>query len=61
MAVNDRNVYLINELGQTVKSSKIFQGSTLSVIETETIYNGIYFVKVSDGKNDKTVKVIINK
>ena len=61
MAENDLDVYLINELGQTVKSSKIFQGSTLSIIETETIYNGIYFVKVSDGKNDKTVKVIINK
>ena len=61
MAEKDLDVYLINELGQTVKSSKIFQGSTLSVIETETIYNGVYFVKVTDGKNDKTVKVIINK
>jgi len=61
MAEKNLDVYLINELGQTVKSSKIFQGSTLSIIETETIYNGIYFVKVTDGKNDKTVKVIINK
>jgi len=33
----------------------------LSVIETDTIYNGIYFVKVTDGKNDKILKVIINK
>jgi len=61
MAENDMDVYLINELGQIVKTSKILQGSTLSVIETDTIYNGIYFVKVTDGKNDKTVKVIINK
>jgi hypothetical protein len=61
MAQNDMNVYLINELGQIVKTSTILQGSTLCVIETDTIYNGIYFVKVTDGKNDKTLKVIINK
>lgn len=61
MAENDMDVYLINELGQIVKTSKILQGSTLSIIETDTLYNGIYFVKVTDGKNDKTVKVIITK
>ncbi|WP_264522407.1 YHYH protein [Flavobacterium sp. N1994] len=61
MAENDMDVYLVNELGQIVKSSKILQGSTLSIIETDTVYNGIYFVKVTDGKNVKTVKVIINK
>jgi hypothetical protein len=61
MAENNMDVYLINELGQIVKTSKILQGSTLSIIETDTIYNGIYFVKVTDGKNDKTVKVIITK
>jgi hypothetical protein len=61
MAEKDMDVYLINEIGQIVKTSKILQGSTLCVIETDTIYNGIYFVKVTDGKNDKTLKVIINK
>jgi hypothetical protein len=61
MAEKDMNVYLINELGQIIKKSTILQGSTLSVIETDTVYNGIYFVKVTDGKNEKTVKVIINK
>ena len=61
MAQKDMDVYLINELGQIVKTNKILQGSTLSVIETDTIYNGIYFVKITDGKNNKTLKVIINK
>ena len=61
MAENDMDVFLINELGQIVKTSKILQGSTLSIIETDTIYNGIYFVKVTDGKNDKSFKIIINK
>ena len=58
---NDLDVYLINELGQIVKTSKILQGSTFGIIETDTIYNGIYFLRISDGKSEKTFKVIINK
>ncbi len=61
MAENDMNVELINELGQMVKSSKILQGSTLSIIDTDTVYNGIYFVKISNGENSKSYKVIVNK
>lgn len=57
----DLDVQLINELGQTIKQTKISQGSTFCVIETDTIYAGIYFVKVSDGKNSKSFKVIIKK
>jgi hypothetical protein len=54
-------VEMFNELGQIVKTTEILQGSTLSIIETDTLYNGIYFVKISDGKNTKSHKVIINK
>lgn len=58
---NDLNVELIDELGKVVKTSKIVQGSTLCVLETDTLYNGVYIIKISDGKNVKTQKVIINK
>jgi hypothetical protein len=61
MAVQDMNVELINELGQIVKTTKILQGSTLSIIETDSVYNGIYFVKISNGTNSQTHKVIVNK
>lgn len=54
-------VEIFNELGQIVKTTTILQGSTLSIIETDTFYNGIYFVKISDGKITKSHKVIINK
>ena len=57
----DLDVFLINELGQIVKTSKILQGSTLSIIETDTVYNGIYFIKISNGKESKSYKVIIDK
>ena len=58
---NELKVEVINELGQLIKESKILQGTTFCVIETDTLYNGIYFVKISDGKNSKNIKVIINK
>jgi hypothetical protein len=57
----DLDVFLINELGQIVKTSKILQGSTLSIIETNTVYNGLYFIKISNGKESKSYKVIIDK
>ena len=61
MAENDLKVELINELGQVVKENKILQGSTLAIIETDSVYNGIYFVKISSGNQSKSYKVIIQK
>ena len=57
----DMNVDLIDELGKVIKSGKILQGSTLSIIETDDIYNGIYFIKLSNNGNSMTKKVIISK
>jgi hypothetical protein len=52
---------LVNELGQVVLESEILSGSTLSVLETHTLYNGIYFLKVSYQELEKSYKIIINK
>lgn len=59
----DRNleVTLIDELGKVIKRQEILQGSTLTIFDLETVYNGIYILKVSDGKKDKSYKLIINK
>jgi hypothetical protein len=61
MAENNLKVELIDELGKVVKTSQILQGSTLSIIETDTVYNGLYFLRISNDKNSKTFKVIIDK
>lgn len=61
MAEIDMNVQLVDELGKIVKTSKILQGSTLSIIDLSTVYNGIYFVKISNAKEDKSFKIIVNK
>ena len=61
MAENDLKVELIDALGKVVKTSTIVQGSTLTIIETDTVYNGVYFVTISNVKETKSYKVIINK
>ncbi len=61
MVENDLKVELINEVGQIVKTSKILQGSTLSIIEIDAVYNGLYFVKISDETQSKSYKILINK
>ncbi len=61
MVDNDLNIELIDELGKIVKTGKILQGSTLSIIETDTVYNGLYFVRISNQKESKIFKVIIDK
>lgn len=60
-AKNDMNIELIDELGKVVTRNKLLQGSTLSIIETDSVYNGIYFLKISDAQDVKTFKVVINK
>jgi hypothetical protein len=55
----DLNVELIDEVGKKIKSSKILQGSTLSVIDVSNVYNGVYFVRISDEKSSQSYKVIV--
>ena len=61
MVENNLKVELIDELGKVIKTSQILQGSTLSIIETDTVYNGLYFIRISNEKESKSYKVIINK
>jgi YHYH protein/Secretion system C-terminal sorting domain len=61
MTIHDLKVDLVDALGKMVQSKSIVQGSTLCVFETDTLYNGIYFVKVTSGEQNKTFKIIIDK
>jgi hypothetical protein len=61
MLDNNLKVELIDELGKVIKTSQILQGSTLSIIETDTVYNGLYFLRISNEKESKSFKVIIDK
>ena len=53
---------LIDEQGRIVRSKEFLQGSTICYFETDTIYNGIYFLKIAFNNNNiKTYKVILKK
>lgn len=61
MTEKDLQVELIDALGKVVKTGKMLQGSTLTILDTDSLYNGVYFVKITDGKTNKTIKVIVKK
>jgi hypothetical protein len=61
LAKQDLTLKMYNSLGQLVKTGVITQGSTFTHIETDTLYNGIYILKVANGTSSKTFKVIISK
>ena len=61
MTTHDLKVDLIDSLGKIVQSKTIVQGSTLCVFETDTVYNGIYFITITDGTQFQTAKVVIKK
>lgn len=61
MAEKDFKVELIDVTGKVVKTTTIAQGSTLTIIETDTVYNGTYFVTISDGNQSKSYKILIKK
>ncbi len=57
----DLKVAVYNSLGQLVLKEHILQGSTLSVLDTTALYNGVYFVKISNDANTVTHKVILDR
>lgn len=61
MTEKNLEVSLVDALGKTVKTGALLQGSTLCIIETENLNSGVYFVRISDGKNAKSHKVVIDK
>ncbi|CAN5402569.1 hypothetical protein BH10BAC1_BH10BAC1_01980 [soil metagenome] len=57
----NRKVELIDALGRIVQTQTLFQGSTMCYFDLQTVYAGIYFVRVTDGDNVENTKVIVSK
>lgn len=57
----DLDIVLLDNAGRKIKTNKLYRGSTISFIDTQTLYNGMYFVVVSSGNTKISKKVIINK
>jgi len=54
-------VQLMNTVGEMLETKTIFQGNTISYFDTQTLYDGIYFIKISDGLRDSVHKIIVNQ
>ncbi len=61
MTTRDLTVDLIDLTGKIIETKKIPQGSTLCVFETDTLYNGTYLLRLNNGSNNQTYKVIVNR
>ena len=58
--VSDLDIDLFDINGKLILQDTLKQGSTMCYLNLETVYSGIYFVKISDSKNSITKKVIIS-
>ncbi len=54
-------VELFDANGKLVKSTQLNPGSTIAYFSLETVYNGVYFIKMTDGKNQFMEKLIVKK
>jgi hypothetical protein len=61
LAQHDLMIELFNQSGQLVKSSKINKGSTIAYFDVQTIYEGVYWIKISNASQYISKKVVIVK
>lgn len=61
MLQQTHSVELLDMEGRTVLAKQFYQGSTICFLETETLYNGTYVLKISDGKTVKSFQVVLQR
>lgn len=54
-------IELVDVNSKKIDQKKLNPGCTIAYFNTETLYNGIYFINILNGKNKITKKVIINR
>lgn len=54
-------VQLFDITGKLVKSSSINKGSTIAYFDVQTLYNGTYIIKITNGENSTTRRIVIAK
>lgn len=57
----DLDIELVDLSGKVVSVSKINKGSTIAYFDIQTVYGGIYLVKISNGELSVSEKVVIMK
>ncbi len=57
----DLTVELIDVTGRLIQQSKINAGQTIAYFDVQTVYDGIYLIKVSNDQYSTTKKVVVTK
>ncbi len=57
----DYSIELLDLAGRVVQKKQINAGSTIAYFDTQTVYAGTYFVRISNGQAQTTRKVVIQK
>ena len=61
LVTEDFKVELLDITGKSISSSKIEKGSTIAYFDVQTLYNGIYLVKISNGRHSLVHKILISR
>jgi hypothetical protein len=57
-AMQDYQLALIDMQGKVICSSVLFQGSTISFVDTRTCYEGQYILQISSDQGDRWTKKV---
>lgn len=55
----DLNVELVDLSGKTAQQMTINAGSTIAYFDVQSIYSGVYFIRISNGTFNRTTKVVV--
>jgi YHYH protein/Secretion system C-terminal sorting domain len=58
---NNLKIELYDVLGKYIKSTQINAGQSIAYFDVQDVYNGTYFIKVSNGKESVSKSIIIKK
>jgi glycerophosphoryl diester phosphodiesterase len=61
LLTSDLKTEIIDEVGKIVMTKTFNHGSSAYSIETDCLYSGVYFLKMTNQEASKTIKVIIKK
>jgi hypothetical protein len=57
----DLKIEMYDVQGKLIKSTQINTGQSIAYFDVQDVYDGTYFIKISDGNNYVTKSIIINK
>ena len=59
MALQDIKVELVDTLGKVIQTQTLYQGSTMCYFDVQTLYAGVYFVRIANENKNTSTKIII--